>query len=143
MDEVIALTQDQVEKIRGDNEQVEMLTDTEINAIAQNANAVINIPFLGEEKEFVVIAKMVRLIDRKIYEVLPNEYYELIKDSLNGVSEEEAENIGKRLAPIINGLVNIPILSEKQEQILIELVLGLIIKGMVKGFKLDESAVVA
>ncbi len=143
MDDVIALTQEQIEKIRGDYEQVEMLTDTEINAIAQRANEVINIPLLGEEKEFVVIAKMVRMIDRKIYEVLPNEYYELIKDSMNGVSEEEAENIGKRLAPIINGLVNIPILSEKQEQILIELVLGLIIKAMVKGLKLEESAVVA
>ena len=68
----------------------------------------------------------------------PNEYYELVKDSTDGISKEEAIKIEERLTPLINNVVNIPVLTEKQEKKLISLILGLIINAMVTGFKLEE-----
>ncbi len=135
----ITLTKKQLEKIKSDMyEQVEMLTDGEINAIAQKVNKAFNIPFLNEEKEFIVFGKVIKWVDRKLYKLLPNEYYELVKDSSDGISKEEAIKIEERLTPLINNVVNMPILTEKQEGKLIGLVLGLIINAMIKGFKLEE-----
>jgi hypothetical protein len=72
--------------------------------------------------------------------LLPNEYYELVKDATQGISKEEAAKIEERITPLVNKAVNIPVLSEKQEEKLISLVLGLILNAMVKGFKLEEVA---
>ena len=135
----ITLTKKQLEKIMKDvDEKVEMLTNAEINAIAQKVNKAINLPFLNEEKEFIVFGKLIKLVDRQLYKLLPNEYYELIQDATDGISREEAIKIEERLTPLINNVVNIPILTEKQEEKLIGLVLSLIINAMVKGFKLEE-----
>ena len=71
----ITLTKKQLEKIKSDMyEQVEMLTNGEINAIAQKVNKAFNIPFLNEEKEFIVFGKVIKWVDRKLYKLLPNEY---------------------------------------------------------------------
>ena len=135
----ITLTKQQLEKIKKDmDEKVEMLTDAEINAIAQKVNKVINLPVLSEEKEFIVFGKIIKWVDRQLYRLLPNEYYELVKDASDGISKEEAVKIEERLTPLINNVVNIPILTEKQEEKLIGLVLSLIINAMIKGFKLEE-----
>ena len=132
------LKQSQLDQIREDmNEQVEMLSDAEVNALAQKLNAAINLPFLEEEKEFIVFAKVIKLVDQQLYNLLPNEYYALVKDTTEGVSEEEAKIIKERLTPVINSAINIPVLTEEQEAHLIGLLLGLIINAMVKGFKLE------
>jgi hypothetical protein len=135
------LTSDQLDQIKLDmGETVQMLSDAQVNALAQQVNKAVNLPFLREEKELIVFAKVVRLIDQKLYQLLPNEYYELIKDANNGISKEEAIVMEQRLTPLINAAVNLPILSEKQEEKLIGLILGLIVNAMVKGFKLEEIA---
>jgi len=138
----ITLTKEHVAKISTDmNDKAEMLTDSEANALAIKVNNAINLPILDEEKEFVVFVKVIKFIDKKLYEILPNEYYELIKDASNGISKEEAVVLEERITPIINKVVNLPVLSEKQEEKLISIVLGLIINAMVKGFKLEEAEV--
>ena len=135
----ITLTKQQLNQIKEDiDKRVEMLTDAEINAIAQKVNKAINLPFLNEEKEFIVFGKIIKLVDRQLYRLLPNEYYELVKDASDGISKEEAVKIEERLTPLINNVVNIPILTERQEEKLIGLVLSLIINAMIKGFKLEE-----
>lgn len=135
----ITLTKKQLEKIKNDmDKQLEMLTDAEINAIAQKVNKAINLPFLNEEKEFIVFEKIIKWVDRQLYKLLPNEYYELVKDASNGISKGEAIKIEKRVTPLINNVVNIPILTERQEEKLIGLVIGLIINAMINGFKLEE-----
>ena len=134
----ITLKMSQLDQIKVDmNEQVEMLSDAEVNALAQKLNAAINLPFLKEEKEFIVFVKVIKLIDKQLYNLLPNEYYVLVKDATEGISEEEAKIIKDRLTPVINSVINIPVLTEEQEGYLISLVLGLIINAMVKGFKLE------
>ncbi|MDG1315155.1 MAG: hypothetical protein P8P29_06505 [Flavobacteriaceae bacterium] len=135
----IKLTSEQISKIKSDmNEKVEMLNDAEINALAQKVNKAINLPFLNEEKEFVVFAKVIKWVDKQLYQLLPNEYYELVKDASDGISKEEAIKIEERLTPLINNVVNVPVLTEKQEEKLISLILGLIINAMVKGLKLEQ-----
>lgn len=135
----ISLTKEQLDQIPKDmDKKVDMLTDSQINALAQKVNGIINLPFIGEEKELIVMAKFIKWIDRELYQLLPNEYYELIKNSADGISKEEAAELEKRLTPLINNVINIPILSEEQESKLISLVLGLIINAMVKGLKLEE-----
>lgn len=135
----ITLTKGQLAKIAKDmKKQVEMLSDAEINALAQKVNQAINLPFLSEKKEFVVFAKVIKWIDSLLYQLLPNEYYELVKDASDGISKEEAIKIEERLTPLINNIVDIPVLTEKQEKMLISLILGLIINAMIIGFKLEE-----
>lgn len=135
----ITLTKKQLAQIKKDmNVQVEMLSDAEITALAQKVNRVINLPFLNEKKESIVFAKVIKWVDKQLYQLLPNEYYELVKSTTDGISKKEARQIESRLTPLINNLINIPIITEKQEGKLISLVLGLIINAMIKGFKLEE-----
>lgn len=137
----ISLTTDHLAGITNDmDKQAEMLTDAEINALAQKVNKKINLPFLSEEKELVVFAKLVKWIDRELYKILPNEYYGLINDASNGLTTEEANDLRIRLTPMINKAINIPILSEESEEKLINTVLGAIIGAMIKGSKLEEIA---
>lgn len=82
---------------------------------------------------------MIRWIDRELYNLLPNEYYSLIHNATDGISEDEAELLIKRVTPLINNVVNIPILTEDMESKVIEIILGLIIKGMIKGLKLEDN----
>lgn len=135
------LTSDHFNEIRRDMNEVEMLRDAEVNAIAKQAADKFNIPFLGEQKEAVVFAKIIKRIDRELSKMLPKEYVELIRDVTDGISEEEARAIAGRLTPMVNKLVNIPFLGEKQEGQLIGFVLDLIIRGMVKGRNLEVKPV--
>ena len=140
--EPITLTKDHLAGIANDmDKQEEMLTEAEINALAQKINKKINLPFLSEEKELIVFAKLVKWIDRELYKVLPNEYYSLIHDVSDGLNSQEATDLEIRLTPLINNAINIPILSEKLEAKLISLVLSGIMGAMVKGSKLDEVVV--
>ena len=140
--EPITLTKDHLAGIANDmDNQEEMLTDAEINALAQKVNKKINLPFLSEEKELIVFAKLIKWIDRELYKILPNEYYDLIHDVSDGLTSQEATDLEIRLTPLINNAINIPILSEKLEAKLISLVLSGIMGAMVKGSKLDEAVV--
>ena len=118
------------------NAKTSMLTDEQLNALAQKINAAINIPILGEKAELVVFAKLIKLIDVKLYELLPNEYYELINSVNDGISEEEAAMMTQRLSKLLNEKINIPFISEQKEEKLISLVIGYIVGAMVKGVKL-------
>lgn len=119
-------------------EKEEMLTDAEVNGLALKVNNAVNLPLIGEKKELQVFVKIIKWVDKQLYKLLPNEYYELVKDATDGITKEEALVIEERLTPLINEKVNIPILSEKMEAKLIGLILGLIMNAMVKGFKLEE-----
>lgn len=135
----ITLTKEQLQQIQSDMYwQSHMLTDAEVNALAQKVNSAINIPFLGEAKEFIVFVKIIRWIDTQLYNVLPNEYYELVHNSHDGISREEASQITDRVSKLINKVIDIPIVPEAVEGLIINMVLGIIIHAMVKGFNLEE-----
>lgn len=137
--EMIALTDLQLEQIKTDMDEIcEMLTNEQVMVLANKVNKKVNIPFLSEDKEFTVFFKIIRWIDKELYKLLPNEYYALIHDSSDGISEDEAENLKSRLVPLINKVIDIPILPEGVEAFVIDLILGLIINAMIIGFSLEE-----
>lgn len=137
--EMIALTDLQLEQIKTDMDEIcEMLTNEQVLVLANKVNKKVNIPFLSEDKEFTVFFKIIRWIDKELYKLLPNEYYALIHDSSDGISEDEAENLKSRLVPLINKVIDIPILPEGVEAFVIDLILGLIINAMIIGFSLEE-----
>lgn len=130
----------QLEKIKNDmDKRTEMLTDAEVIALAAKINRVVNLPLLKEGTEMVVFTKIIRLIDRALYKNLPNEYYELIHNAADGISPAEAIVLEERLTPVINKVVNVPLLTERMEAKLIGLAVGIIVNAMVKGFKLEEA----
>lgn len=137
---MIALTDLQIEQIKADmNEKCEMLTNEQVVVLANKVNKKVNIPFLSEDKEFTVLFKIIRWVDKELYKLLPNEYYELIHDSTDGISEEEADALNRRLTPLINKVIDIPILPEVVEKYIIDLILGIIINAMIKGCCLEEK----
>ncbi len=136
----ISLNEEMLIGIQADmTEKKTMLNDEQINAIAQKANDAINIPIIGEKLELIIFAKIVKFVDMKLYEVLPNEYYALIHNAHDGIDAEDAAMLELRLGTLINDKVNIPFISEKKEKELIDLILGMIIKGLVKGAKLEGA----
>lgn len=136
----ITLTEEQIAKIMQDmGTQTHMLTDEEVNALANKVNKDINLPFLSEEKEGVVFFKIIRWIDRQLYALLPNEYYSMVHDATDGISQEELVRIRQRIVPLINDVVDIPILPEAMEGVLIGIVVDLILSALVKGFKLEQK----
>jgi hypothetical protein len=140
----ITLTQEQIQKIMTDMYyQSSMLTDEEVNALAETVNKAVNLPFIGEEKEFIVMVKLIKWIDSQLYSLLPNEYYELVHNAHDGISREEAIQIGNRVAPLINKIVDIPIVSEAIEGYIINMVVQLIVNAMIKGFKLEQKKIVS
>ena len=141
-----ALNSTQIAQIKEDLEtDKEFLTDEEVLAIAENVKAKIpfKIPFLSDQTVLTILFKNVRKIDRELYKLLPNEYYELVRNLSDGISSDEAKELIRRLTPLINKLIDIPILSEAIEAAIIEFVLDQIVNALVKGFKLSESAITA
>lgn len=103
------LSVNQINQIKIDlGEGKEFLKDEEVLVLAPKVKNLlsIHIPFLSEEKELIVLFKIIRLIDRKLYDLLPNEYYELIRDVETGISEEEAKELQKRLVQINSTLTD-------------------------------------
>ncbi len=93
----------------------------------------INIPLIGEDKEQIILEKIIGLIDSALYEALPDEIYDLVHITSDGINEKEAKIIRKRLPKIINPLVNIPIISEEQEEKIIDKFLDIIELAIQKG----------
>jgi len=133
------LTKKRFLEIKNDADGVNMLSDEQIAALTEKLNEKVNLPIIGEKVENIVFAKIIRKIDGELYKLIPNEYYELIKDASDGISDRDADKFKARLTPLINSAVNIPIISEKKEKKIIESVLGVIIEAMRKNFKLEEK----
>jgi len=141
-----ALNSTQIAQIKEDlGTDKEFLKDEEVLAIAENVKAKIpfKIPFLSDQTVLTILFKNVRKIDRELYKLLPNEYYELVRNLSDGISSDEAKELIRRLTPLINKLIDIPILSEAIEAAIIEFVLDQIVNALVKGFKLSDSAIAA
>jgi len=121
------------------NVKTSMLSDEQLNALAQKLNEKFNIPILGEKIELIVFAKIIRLIDAKLYELLPNEYYSLVNSVTDGISDEDAALMSARLGKLLNEKINVPFLSEEIEGKLIGFVLDQIVNAMKLGLKLESK----
>ncbi len=140
MNYVMKMTEEQVQRIwAGTERRGDLLSPEEVKTLAAKLNEHINIPFLGEEKEAVVLIKIIKLVDTFLHSVLPEEVYELVKSTTDGISKEEAITIKKRLTAWINKSVNIPYLPEGIEEAVFGILVGLFVDAMKKGFSILED----
>lgn len=90
----ITLTQEQRELVKHEMDiQVEMLSDEEVEVLASKLNEKIDLPFIAEGTERIIFVKTVRIFDRLLYQTIPNELYGLIKDTTDGISDKDAEEL--------------------------------------------------
>lgn len=105
------------------------MTDEEIKDLAQKLNEKIKVPIISEAREEKIFIKIVVKIDRFLYDNLPNEFYDLIRSFKNGIDDEEAKRLIKRLARLANNRIDIPYIPESIEHIVIRFVIGVIINA--------------
>jgi hypothetical protein len=135
----ITLTDEQRAKIASDMDtQIEMLNAEEVEALATRVNAKIDIPYIDDKAEQLIMVKIVKKIDRLLYRKLPNEIYGLVKNSHNGISDDDARQLKAVLATRINKEFDIPYIPEWIEQEILEVAIGLIVNGMRKNYSMME-----
>ena len=136
----ITLTSDQLDNVISNSEaKVSMLTEEQVEAVATRLNNKINIPFTGEGREQKIARKIVRRVDQFLFNILPDEVYEMVNAAHDGIDKDEAEMIKVRVAKLINKHVNLPFLSEKKEKKILEFVLGMILDGLRQGKTVDGN----
>ncbi len=134
----ITLTTEQWRQIVNDASGNQLLKNDEIEAIARKLQQNRNLPFINEEKEFIVFVKIVRSLDQVLYENLPNEIYATIWDSETGIEPHEKNRLVKSLTKFVNNKIDIPYLPEAAEKHLIKGFLHLIVNALLKGNSLRD-----
>lgn len=134
----ITLTPNQWQQIVNDANGSQLLSNEEIEAIARKLQQNRNLPFINEEKEYIVFVKIVRSLDQVLYENLPNEIYSTIWDSDTGIERHEKNRLVKSLTKFINSKIDIPYLPETAEKHLIKGFLHLIVNALLKGNSLRD-----
>jgi len=133
----ITLTDEQRAQIASDMDtQIEMLNADEVEAVATKLNEKIDIPYIDDKAEQLIMVKIVKKIDRLLYRKLPNELYGLVKNSRDGISDEDARQLKSVLATRINKEFDIPYIPEWIEQEILEMAIGLIVNGMRKNYSM-------
>ena len=137
----ITLTDEQYEQILCDyNAAVEnrkKLTKDQLERIATELNGKIDVPLISEETEKKILVKIIKKVDRFLYDNLPNEIYDLIRSTEDGINDKEARTLIVRLSKMANKKIDIPYIPELMEYIAISFVMGIIINSMRKHLKLD------
>jgi len=140
MASTITLTEEQRNAVNNDmDRQIEMLSNEEVEYLATRLNGNIDIPFIGEGREQTILVKIVKKMDRFLYDALPNELYGLIKDSTDGINDEEADQMTKVLSSRANKSIDIKYLPEWVEQEIFEFLLKLIVNAMRKNMTIFSS----
>lgn len=139
----IELTKEDWMDISGDSQtravKSEKLTKEEIVKLAEKLNEKIDIPIIGEKWEAKILIKVIKIVDGFLYDHLPNELYDLVKNINDGISEEEAKEMTERFSRFANEKINIPFVSEHHEYIGLRFIIGIIVHAMRKAFDFDKA----
>ena len=118
-----------------------MLSEAQINYIADKLNKKINIPIVGEKFEKKLIVKGLEKIDVELDEHLPPEWAELLDDISDGIepgSPADLASIKQNLVEFLNKKINLPIIGEKSEAKLFEATIDIIFDALQKGKTLQD-----
>ncbi len=133
----IILTEDQRKQVLHEFDvQIEMLSAEEVEVLASKLNKKIDLPFITEGTEQIVFVKTVKVFDRLLYQNIPNELYGLIKNTSDGISDKDAEELKLVLGSRLNKSLEIPYVPEWVEQQVFEILIGLVVDAMKKGCSL-------
>jgi len=133
MTTVAELTTDDFKKLLGEfyakPKRRNKMTEEEIKDMAQRLNKKINVPIIKETGEEKILVKIILKIDNFLYDNLPNEFYELVRDVKKGIDNKEARRLVRRLTRLANDKIDIPYLPEVAEHFALKFVIGIIIKS--------------
>lgn len=115
------------------------MTQEEIKDLAQRLNEKINVPIISETREEKIFVKIVIKIDEFLYDNLPNEFYDLVRNIDQGIDDNEAKRLIKRLSKLANKNINIPYIPEPVEYIAIRLIIGIIINASRKQWDINKA----
>ncbi len=133
----ITLTNGQRMAIKADMEdQTVMLNDDEVEILATKLNDKINIPFIKTGTEQTIFVKIVKQFDKILYQNLPNELYGLVKNSRDGISDEDADQLANVLGERLNKKIDIPYVPEAIEGKIFALLIDLVVTAMRKEFSI-------
>lgn len=132
----ISLTTNQLAILDREMIGLEILMPIQIFTIADEIEAQIRLPKLPTEERYKVICKIIKKIDRTMYQYIPNEYYTLINHKDKGIKAQEAEILRQRLIKTVINNMPIPILTEFDEEKLITIVINKVTSAMIEGNKL-------
>ena len=102
------------------------MTQEEIKDLAERLSEKIDVPIINETTEEKILIKIVLKIDGFLYDNLPNELYDLVRSLDNGIDDNEAKRLIKRLSKLANEHIDIPYVPEQMEYIAIRFVIGVI-----------------
>ena len=121
------------------------LTEEEVRDLAKTLNEKIDVPIIGETGEEKILIKVILKIDGFLYDHLPNEFYNLIKEETTeageglGIDDAEAKRLIVALTKLANKKIDIPYIPEPMEYIAIRLVIGIIINAARKHWNLEKA----
>ena len=115
------------------------MTQAEIKDLAERLNEKINVPIINETTEEKILIKIVLKVDGFLYDNLPNELYDLVRSLDNGIDDNEAKRLIKRLSKLANKHIDIPYIPEQMEYIAIRFVIGVIINAARKQWDLARA----
>ncbi|MDX8338436.1 hypothetical protein SLH46_04515 [Draconibacterium sp. IB214405] len=139
----ISLTKEQFDAIIAEyyarDEHRQRMTHEEVESLAKKVNQEINFPFMGEKREGKILIKIIVKVDNFLYDNLPNEIYDLFRSLDDGISQEEARLLARRLAKLANKKIDVPFIPESLEFVLFNLIIGLIVNAMRKNWNFSEA----
>lgn len=118
-----------------------MLSEAQINYIADKLNQKINIPIVGEKFEKKLIVKGLEKVNAELEDHLPPEWAQLLDDVSDGIepgSPADLASIKKNLVDFLNKKINIPIIGENAEAKLLSMAIDIIFDALQKGHKLQD-----
>lgn len=108
------------------------MTEEEIKDMAHRLNRKINVPIINETGEEKILIKIILKIDNFLYDNLPNEFYDLVRNTKKGIDKKEAKRLVRRLTRLANQKIDIPYLPEIAEHFALKFVIGIIVKSAQK-----------
>lgn len=118
-----------------------MLSDEQIDWLADRLNEKVNLPIIGEKAEKAIITNALYKVLDVIEEELPPELVEFIDDATDGLepqSEAEMDRIKDDMATFLNNNINLPLIGERKEQKVFEYIVDFIFEAMRKGKSAGE-----
>lgn len=113
-----------------------MLEQLQQKAILEMVNQQIDLPFIPEAQEGMILEQALNAISGTLSNELPQEASSYLSDPALGIEPSEANSMTEQLISMVNAQVNVPYLSEAQEAYFLRMVVEAIVNAMTKGNKL-------
>ena len=88
-----------------------MLNEDRITSLANQLNASVNLPILGEKSELKILKEFVRKADVAFRDELSAEVYGYINNPDEGIPAEKVSEVRQQMLSALQNKVNIPVLQ--------------------------------